>query len=397
MGVHIDGRRSTAAPLGARVVALLLVSCVVSSTASATLVTNASIARCLGSVNASAVRALAFGETRCRSIESLLDWTTPPQVGCASSIPADVARRFAAKRVEPFNASWGSDPFDACGVACATAVGDDDFYAVLSVDINPLRRQCHCVPVNETVAAKDTTATTCCDVVASNFSASATFVQRRCASMAAPCGAGCVPLSFDGATCCRAVSRNGDDAAAVAAKAMLYVALGLLAVVLLELIVYQLWRSCRRRQQRQAEEERDTYDDDDGLTGAPVEMPAVRGGRLRDSDEAASLSSALMLGVRNDATCAVAVRQASGTEESAPDAPEHAYCSICLAQFAPGGMTSVLPCTHRFHHDCLRGYMTHKLRRYEEILCPVCRQNLLQEPEPKPGNSPRLTLPSYQR
>jgi hypothetical protein len=49
---------------------------------------------------------------------------------------------------------------------------------------------------------------------------------------------------------------------------------------------------------------------------------------------------------------------------------EHKLCNICFADFKNDDMVKFLPCTHRFHADCVDPWLQ------EHPTCPNCKQNL---------------------
>lgn len=45
-------------------------------------------------------------------------------------------------------------------------------------------------------------------------------------------------------------------------------------------------------------------------------------------------------------------------------------CAICLEQYAPGDVVSLMPCLHGFHEQCLTQWLGIKAQ------CPVCKASL---------------------
>lgn len=43
-------------------------------------------------------------------------------------------------------------------------------------------------------------------------------------------------------------------------------------------------------------------------------------------------------------------------------------CAVCLEEFSEGCQLRRLPCTHRFHADCIAQWLTQK------ACCPVCQR-----------------------
>ena len=51
---------------------------------------------------------------------------------------------------------------------------------------------------------------------------------------------------------------------------------------------------------------------------------------------------------------------------------ENKTCTICLEDLSSGKLTSIMPCNHKFHHECLEPYFKNKRT------CPNCRKNFLK-------------------
>lgn len=68
---------------------------------------------------------------------------------------------------------------------------------------------------------------------------------------------------------------------------------------------------------------------------------------------------------------------ADGCDESICDSEgdDGAYtsCAICLSAYVSGDMLRVMPCLHRYHHECLAKWMwaSHPSR----LFCPLCRHD----------------------
>lgn len=60
-----------------------------------------------------------------------------------------------------------------------------------------------------------------------------------------------------------------------------------------------------------------------------------------------------------------------------------AECSICMDEVELDGIVTVLPCTHWFHRDCIKAWLT------EHDTCPHCRQGIM----PKEGEGTRSSVP----
>lgn len=59
-----------------------------------------------------------------------------------------------------------------------------------------------------------------------------------------------------------------------------------------------------------------------------------------------------------------------------------AECSICMDEVQIGNTVTVLPCSHWFHHDCIKAWLG------EHDTCPHCRQGIMPKDEPN-TNRPR--------
>lgn len=53
---------------------------------------------------------------------------------------------------------------------------------------------------------------------------------------------------------------------------------------------------------------------------------------------------------------------------------EHQMCTVCQCDFEDGDVIKVLGCDHRFHDDCVEGWLTG-----EKNECPLCRQPVGQQ------------------
>ncbi|KAK3711555.1 hypothetical protein LTR37_009546 [Vermiconidia calcicola] len=61
-----------------------------------------------------------------------------------------------------------------------------------------------------------------------------------------------------------------------------------------------------------------------------------------------------------------------------------AECSICMDEVELGGTVTVLPCTHWFHHECIKAWLS------EHDTCPHCRQGIMpKEGDASNSNQPR--------
>eukprot|EP00960_Hanusia_phi_P047952 758684-Hanusia_phi.AAC.12 len=54
---------------------------------------------------------------------------------------------------------------------------------------------------------------------------------------------------------------------------------------------------------------------------------------------------------------------------------EESDCSICLAAICQGNFTAILPCSHRFHHQCVMRWLN------QSRACPYCRARIAIVPE----------------
>jgi uncharacterized membrane protein YgcG len=80
-------------------------------------------------------------------------------------------------------------------------------------------------------------------------------------------------------------------------------------------------------------------------------------------------------------------RAAAGAAAAAPGAPPLAArittCPICLDDFEAGAVTSVLPCQHKFHTNCVTNWATAGSGANNRQ-CPVCRAPMDGAPRPPP-------------
>mmetsp|Transcript_5016 Transcript_5016/g.6533 ORF Transcript_5016/g.6533 Transcript_5016/m.6533 type:complete len:477 (-) Transcript_5016:86-1516(-) len=61
-----------------------------------------------------------------------------------------------------------------------------------------------------------------------------------------------------------------------------------------------------------------------------------------------------------------------GEESEYVDCIECENCVICLCEFEPNDMVTVLPCRHIYHKECIEPWLTSK-----SALCPMCKQSIL--------------------
>lgn len=61
--------------------------------------------------------------------------------------------------------------------------------------------------------------------------------------------------------------------------------------------------------------------------------------------------------------------------------PTTGDCSICLSEFVPTSIVRVTRCHHRFHADCVDGWLF-RIRQ-----CPLCKQDVSGPPLPRRENS----------
>ncbi|ORX71805.1 hypothetical protein DL89DRAFT_217853, partial [Linderina pennispora] len=60
------------------------------------------------------------------------------------------------------------------------------------------------------------------------------------------------------------------------------------------------------------------------------------------------------------------------TEVSKPKGEQHPEtCVICLSDFKAGKILVTLPCSHVFHKDCVRTWLTKKSET-----CPLCKESV---------------------
>ncbi|CAK0893693.1 unnamed protein product, partial [Prorocentrum cordatum] len=51
-------------------------------------------------------------------------------------------------------------------------------------------------------------------------------------------------------------------------------------------------------------------------------------------------------------------------------------CAICLSEWCPDDVTRTTPCSHTFHEDCLRAWLTRQMCSRGVQSCAVCRRDL---------------------
>ncbi|POO00812.1 43kDa postsynaptic protein [Trema orientale] len=65
-----------------------------------------------------------------------------------------------------------------------------------------------------------------------------------------------------------------------------------------------------------------------------------------------------------------------GLAESATDSitGEGEFCCVCLSRLEEGEETSVLPCLHEFHKECIERWFSARTKT-----CPICRFSMEEE------------------
>ena len=65
-------------------------------------------------------------------------------------------------------------------------------------------------------------------------------------------------------------------------------------------------------------------------------------------------------------------------------------CPICLIDFEEKENISITQCLHCFHTECIHGYINFQRQRNVDLICPYCRQPLIQRVEVENTESNRL-------
>jgi hypothetical protein len=53
---------------------------------------------------------------------------------------------------------------------------------------------------------------------------------------------------------------------------------------------------------------------------------------------------------------------------------EHHACAICIEEYRQGEMLLVLPCSHKFHTDCITPWLTER-----QASCPLCKYDIARQ------------------
>ncbi|KAK4969245.1 hypothetical protein LTR66_011733 [Elasticomyces elasticus] len=72
---------------------------------------------------------------------------------------------------------------------------------------------------------------------------------------------------------------------------------------------------------------------------------------------------------------AIASLPKKGVDESMLDESGKAECSICMDEVARGEEVTTLPCTHWFHFECVKAWLS------EHDTCPQCRAGIMPKPD----------------
>jgi E3 ubiquitin-protein ligase RNF115/126 len=75
--------------------------------------------------------------------------------------------------------------------------------------------------------------------------------------------------------------------------------------------------------------------------------------------------------------------QKSITKEDLDESTGKADCSICMDEALIGSQVTCLPCSHWFHPDCIKAWLT------EHDTCPHCRQGIMPRDAPENASRPR--------
>jgi E3 ubiquitin-protein ligase RNF115/126 len=75
--------------------------------------------------------------------------------------------------------------------------------------------------------------------------------------------------------------------------------------------------------------------------------------------------------------------QKSITNEDMDETTGKADCSICMDEALIGSQVTCLPCSHWFHPDCIKAWLT------EHDTCPHCRQGIMPRDAPENATRPR--------
>ena len=85
-------------------------------------------------------------------------------------------------------------------------------------------------------------------------------------------------------------------------------------------------------------------------------------------------------GPASDSAIEALPRRSIGPDDQSPSSGDKAECSICMDEVPLGHQVTVLPCSHWFHHQCVRAWLA------EHDTCPHCRQGIM--PKDPAGDRP---------
>jgi hypothetical protein len=146
---------------------------------------------------------------------------------------------------------------------------------------------------------------------------------------------------------------------------------------------FATWTCVKKAAKRRDRLERERQQREDAATlGTVVRTTGGENGTelrpvtVRDEGETASLAAVLMIGVRRERVPGAALTTPCDEPptESLGDSDD---CCVCLGPYLGGSIVSVLPCGHRLHSTCLLEFVQYHVRRYQDLLCPICRANIL--------------------
>jgi hypothetical protein len=304
-----------------------------------------------------------------------------------------------------------STRYSRCITACsASTAGTDNAGGAMVVGL--WRNACYCFVSSFSTSPPSTVSMTdCCgvpsatipDVAASGHNAVGNAmvlvsVSNRCAANSGCRENGCAGRAFeyanhsDGNTsttvetlegyCCTA--GGVDDTEVLSSdfvRVLASVATGIAIFVLVAGLIWRCQGCCSSGRTG-------TGDEGNMELGNIIETTAdsPRGVRIRDDDEASSLTAVLMFGVRRETVgCGDEERDVFNVDDTAAMVSKAAQdqgddCAVCLSAFVPGTSVSVLPCGHRLHSPCLVDFIRYHIRRYQELNCPLCRASILAQP-----------------
>ena len=61
------------------------------------------------------------------------------------------------------------------------------------------------------------------------------------------------------------------------------------------------------------------------------------------------------------------------------DSTSNRTCSICCEDYISGDVLKILPCRHKYHHECIEKWVTMSSQSTRVPTCPYCNASLFKD------------------